>query len=465
MIKISLREYALLLGYEYQGEKDVFFNKLVLDSREVEPGDLFVAIKGEVTDGHVYINQALEKKAVGVISFGGEKNIFLEKTNYIITNKDDSLEDFFSKTGRIIKSRIKSKVIGITGSVGKTTTKDMLFSVLEKEWKVIKTEENYNNELGLPLTMSKADEKTDWMILEMGMQGLGEIRYLSEIAKPDYGIITSIEPVHAELLGSIENIAKAKAEISETIFEKGCLIINFKDKDLLNPFLKEFKGKLITVGFSKESDYYIKEIICETENQTEFILERKNKEMKIKINAIGRHNVQNASAVCALGEFIGIKKSSLAALNEVKFSEMRFKIKEISGVKVINDAYNANPSSTCYSLESLTKVKGKRKLFVFADMFELGDYEKEGHEQVGERSFEIGVDKIYLLGEKVNFTYDKLKKINYNMKNVFKFNERTELLLKLKEEIQKGDVILFKGSRGMHLEEIVNEIEEFLDVL
>lgn len=465
MIKLSLKDYAFLLGYEYQGDEEIYFNRIILDSRKVISGDLFLAVKGEETDGHKYISQALENGAVGVLSLGENQDVLLEKANYIIGNAKDTIEEVFYKTGKIIKSKSKAKIIGITGSVGKTSTKDMLYAVLKKEFQVIKTEGNYNNELGLPMTMTKADENTDFMILEMGMRGLGEISYLSEIAEPDYGIITSIEPVHAELLGSIENIAKAKSEIAEKISQQGCLVINYKDKNLLMPNLNKFKGKIITVGFSKEADYFIKEITNEEEKGTEFILESKDNERKIRINVLGKHNVQNAAAVTALADYIGVNEKSLEGLQEVDFSEMRFSIKEVADVKIINDAYNANPSSTSFALESLSKIKGNRKIFIFADMFELGDYEKEGHERIGLKAKEEKIDIIFLLGDKVSYTYDKLRKINYNMKNVFFFNDRTQLLEQIKKIIQKGDVILLKGSRGMHLEKTEKEIEEFLNVL
>ncbi len=422
MIKLSLKDYAFLLGYEYQGDEEIYFNRIILDSRKVISGDLFLAVKGEETDGHKYISQALENGAVGVLSLGENQDVLLEKANYIIGNAKDTIEEVFYKTGKIIKSKSKAKIIGITGSVGKTSTKDMLYAVLKKEFQVIKTEGNYNNELGLPMTMTKADENTDFMILEMGMRGLGEISYLSEIAEPDYGIITSIEPVHAELLGSIENIAKAKSEIAEKISQQGCLVINYKDKNLLMPNLNKFKGKIITVGFSKEADYFIKEITNEEEKGTEFILESKDNERKIRINVLGNHNVQNAAAVTALADYIGVNEKSLEGLQEVDFSEMRFSIKEVADVKIINDAYNANPSSTSFALESLSKIKGNRKIFIFADMFELGDYEKEGHERIGLKAKEEKVDIIFLLGDKVSYTYDKLRKINYNMKNFFFFN-------------------------------------------
>lgn len=465
MIKLSLKDYAFLLGYEYQGDEEIYFNRIILDSRKVISGDLFLAVKGEETDGHKYISQALENGAVGVLSLGENQDVLLEKANYIIGNAKDTIEEVFYKTGKIIKSKSKAKIIGITGSVGKTSTKDMLYAVLKKEFQVTKTEGNYNNELGLPMTMTKADENTDFMILEMGMRGLGEISYLSEIAEPDYSIITSIEPVHAELLGSIENIAKAKSEIAEKISQQGCLVINYKDKNLLMPNLNKFKGKIITVGFSKEADYFIKEITNEEEKGTEFILESKDNERKIRINVLGKHNVQNAAAVTALADYIGVNEKSLEGLQEVDFSEMRFSIKEVADVKIINDAYNANPSSTSFALESLSKIKGNRKIFIFADMFELGDYEKEGHERIGLKAKEEKVDIIFLLGDKVSYTYDKLRKINYNMKNVFFFNDRTQLLEQIKKIIQKGDVILLKGSRGMHLEKTEKEIEEFLNVL
>lgn len=465
MIKISLKEFADILGYQYQGEEDIYFNKLVLDSRKADSGDLFVAVKGDNTDGHKYIDMALKNGVSGVVSIGGSEEIILEKTNYITVPERDSLEEFLKKAGEVIKSKISSKVVGVTGSVGKTTTKDMLFSVLKKEYKVIKTEGNFNNELGLPITMSRADENTDWMILEMGMRGPGEIRYLADIAKPDYAIITSIEPVHAEVLGSIENIAKTKAEICEGISENGFVIINFKDKELLTPCLEKCKGKIYTVGYSSKADFFIKDINNINEKTTQFSLINGKRKRVLNVNASGRHNVQNAAAVTAFCDLAGINEEALLGLNEIEFSEMRFNQKEISDVKIINDAYNANPSSTCFSLETLTNIKGKRKIFIFADMFELGDYEKTGHEQVAEKIVETQVDLIFLLGEKVSYTYDKLGKINYNMSNVFFFKEKNKLLEKIKEVINKGDVILLKGSRGMHLEEVEKGIEEFLNVL
>jgi UDP-N-acetylmuramoyl-tripeptide--D-alanyl-D-alanine ligase len=341
----------------------------------------------------------------------------------------------------------------------------MLFSVLRKEYKVIKTEGNFNNELGLPITMSRADENTDWMILEMGMRGSGEIRYLAEIAKPDYAIITSIEPVHAEILGSIENIAKTKAEICEGISEKGFVIINYKDKELLAPCLTKCRGKIYTVGYSSKADFFIKDIKNINEKTTQFSLVNSKRERILNVNASGRHNIQNAAAVAAFCDLAGINEEALLGLNEIEFSEMRFNQKEISDIKIINDAYNANPSSTCFSLETLSNIKGKRKIFIFADMFGLGDYEKSGHEQVADKLIETQVDLVFLLGEKVAYTYDKLGKINYNMSNVFFFKEKNELIEKIKKVINKGDVILLKGSRGMHLEEVEKGIEEFLNVL
>lgn len=463
MIKISLKEFAQALDYQYQGEENVYFSQIVLDSRKVEKGSLFLAFKGEKSDGHNYISQALQKGAVGVLSFKSGQKLLLSKTNYLFVKEGDSLEDFFRKTAQLIREKIKGQVIAITGSVGKTTTKDMLYSILSADASVVKTEENYNNELGLPMTMTRADETTNWLILEMGMRGQGEIAYLAQLAKPQYGIITSIEPVHAELLGSLENIAAAKAELAPFLPENGCLIINYKDKDLLAPYLLDCRAQIITVGFAQEADFYIYDVDSQDGLTSSFSLRNKNKEVKININLSGMHNVQNAAMSSALIDFLALDPSLLEGLAHTDYSQMRFKINEKAGVKIINDAYNANPASTCFSLESLQKIQAKRKIFVFADMFELGSYEISGHEQVAEKIKQVKPDFTFLLGHKVLHTYDKLKKINYNMEGVFCFSDKEAMHAKLRDVLQEGDAILLKGSRGMQLEESEKEIEAFLN--
>lgn len=463
MIKISLKDFAKALDYQYQGDNQVYFSQIVLDSRKIEKDSLFLAIKGDKSDGHDFIEQAIEKGAVGVISFNNGQRLLLTKTNYIFARETDSLEDFFKRTAEFIRAKITGQVIAITGSVGKTTTKDMLYAILNKDASVIKTEENYNNELGLPMTMTRADENTKWLILEMGMRGKGEIAHLAQMARPKYGIITSIEPVHAELLGSLENIAAAKAELAAFLPEDGCLIINYKDREILAPYLKDCFAKILTVGFAQEADYHIKNISSHEGLSASFILRSKNKEIKINLNLPGKHNVQNAAMASALVDFLGLNQELLQGLEDVQYSQMRFKIREKAGVKIINDAYNANPASTCFSLDSLQKMQAKRKIFIFADMFELGPYEISGHEQVAEKINQVKPDYLFLLGEKVLHTYDKLKKINYNMEEVFTFKEKEAMHAKIKDILQAGDLLLLKGSRGMQLEESEKEIEAFLN--
>lgn len=462
MIKISLKDFAKELNYKYQGQEEIYFSQIVLDSREVTEGSLFVAVKGQETDGHRFIDQALKKGAVGVVSFSGQ-DLLLSKTNYVFANEEESLEEFFKKTGKLIKRRSQAKIIGITGSVGKTTSKDMLYSILKRQAPTIKTEGNFNNELGLPITMSRSDESTSWMILEMGMRGRGEISYLVDIAQPDHAIITSIEPVHAELLGSLEDIAAAKAEIGEQLSSQACLVINYKDREILLPHLKDCKAQIITVGFAKEADYFIEELITADQLTSSFLLKSREKTKEIKINIPGRHNVQNAAMVSALADFLGIDDRDLEGLSETQYSQMRFNLKEKQGVKIINDAYNANPASTSFALETLDRIEAKRKLFVFADMFELGAYEVSGHEEVAHKISQIKPDYIFLLGDRVAHTYDKLRKINYNMEGVFIFKEKNDLHAKIKDILETGDLILLKGSRGMQLEETEKEIEAFLN--
>ena len=462
MIRITLDNFAELLNCKYVGHKNIFFKRMILDSRKAEPGDLFLAVKGENADGHQYIKDAISKGAVGVVSFGGRGEIFSGEINCIFA---DNLERFLCQAARLIRKKTSARVIGITGSVGKTTTKDMLYSLLSFENKVIKTQGNLNNELGLPLTMSLADEETGYMILEMGMRGPDEIRYLCQMARPDYGIITNIEPVHAELLGSIENIARAKAEIAEEIPENGALIINFKDKDILEPFLKKCRAPIYTVGFDPDADYFIERILTASENISEYIIKNKQKRYKVQINAIGKHNIQDSAMVFALGRIIGVNDLAFDALKDISFSEMRFDIREVSGIKIINDAYNANPSSTSYSLDSLRNVEGKRKIFVFGDMFELGQYEKKGHEKIAEKIIENNIDYVFLVGERARFTYNKLIETGYENQRAFFFQNKEELLSTLKKCVSKGDVILLKASRGMHFETIAKDLEEYLNVL
>lgn len=416
-----------LLGIREQLNLDKIEN-IIMDSRKVQKGDLFFAIN----NGNKYINEVLEKGASIVVAdnyLGDDKRVF----------KVLNTVEFMQKFAKEYREALGLKVIAITGSNGKTTTKDMIYSVLSRKYITKKTEGNYNNHIGLPFTILQLKEKDEIVVLEMGMSGFGEIDLLSSIAKPDIGVITNIGDSHLEFLKTRENVFKAKTELLNYVSSENTYIIGD------DQYLKNVVGNKI--GFSRENNFVIEDFIDSNDGMS-FKVE--NSEYTLNLN--GKHNALNAGIAIAIGKRFDLTSEEIKeGLKNLHLTPMRFQKIEKENLIYINDAYNASPISMEYSLNTFDKLyNNMKKIVVLGDMLELGEKEIEFHREIIEKALSIKCDKIYLYGERMKKAYDLLEKND----KIRCFNDKEDIVKLIANEIEKIAVLL-KGSRGMKLEEII----------
>ncbi|MGI6686629.1 MAG: UDP-N-acetylmuramoyl-tripeptide--D-alanyl-D-alanine ligase [Bacillota bacterium] len=428
-------------------DADILINNISTDSRKVKKGDLFIALQGENFDGHDFIPIAVKKGAAVVIA---HKPVMGELPVPVIMVSDtgQALLDL----ARSYRQKLQKPVIAVTGSVGKTSTKNMIAAALSFKWQVHKTEANFNNNIGLPLTILQWEEEHDLMVVEMGMRGFGEISALTHAAQPSIAVITNIGISHLERLGSQENILKAKLEIVEGMEKNGVLMLNANDP-LLSKSTPNYSGKIIYVGREVEADYTAYDIINDGEYGVSFKIELKGQEYCFNIPAVGEHNVANALFGIACGIELGLSPIEIMrGLESFRPEKLRCDIIERSGIKFINDSYNASPDSMKAALDILAHLaQGKRSIAVLGNIFELGEMAGPAHFQVGEMCRDLGVDFTAIIGENA---FDLARGIGDSKKYKI-FDNHEEIVKYLKSYLKQGDVVLIKGSRGMRMERIL----------
>lgn len=441
------------------GKDDDILENFSKDTRTIEKGDIYVGIKGTNFDGNLFYEEAFNK---------GAKTCIIEKDsidinnikihsdkNLIVVNNSIQMLQELAKYKRFLYN---IPVIAVTGSVGKTSTRDMIASVLQQNFKVLKTEGNYNNEIGLPLTILKLKDHNA-MVLEMGMSNLGEIEKLSDIAKPSIGIITNIGTAHIGNLKSRENILKAKLEITSGFNKDSILIIN-NDNDLLHKNMDKLKEKynLITVGINNNSDYMALNI-----EDDAFSSKYDVNKNKVEVMVGGEAFIYNSLVAYAVGNILNISIDKIIkGIKEFKMTENRLeKIISKSGINIINDTYNASLDSIKNALNLLNRTNFNNKIFLFGDILELGSYTEEIHREVAKEIIKNNINEVILVGNNVKYTKDELLKNNYKAENIYLFDSENETYEFLKEKLKKEDIILLKGSHAMNLINIVNKIKEY----
>ena len=451
---IKCTKGKLILGKEEEICDD--FSK---DTRTIKDGDIYIGIKGQNFDGNTMWEKALENGAKGVIVQGinfSEENLEKWKEKIII-KVEDSLEALY-KIAEYKRSLYNIPVIGITGSVGKTSTKDIVANVVSQKYNTLKTQGNYNNNIGVPFTILNLKDH-EAAVIEMGMNHLREISLLTKIAKPTISIITNIGTSHIGNLGSRENILKAKLEILEGM-EKPILVIN-NDNDLLSKWGKENNNniEIHTYGINEKSEVNAKGIM-ESTDSSEFICEINNKKIKIHVPVGGIHFVYNAICAVTVANLLGIEEEKIKnGIETFELTKKRMDIIELeSGVKLIDDSYNASLESMQVALKHLSQYKESRKIAVLGDMLELGDFAKELHEEVGKKVIENNIDILFCCGENAKNIANKAQELG--MKNVFYFTNKEEMQNKLKDTIEAKDVILFKASNGMKFSSIIEFLKD-----
>ncbi len=452
-MNLKVTEIAKALGTNIDSENII--NRVSIDSRDVDVNTLFFAIKGERFDGHDFVKDVAENGVGAVVC---HKQVECSAPVIYVDDTKDALLDFASYYRHSIKDL---RVIGLTGSVGKTTTKEMVACVMEQSGETLKTEGNFNNEIGVPKTLFRLSETTKNAVIEMGMDGFGQISVLAKCVKPDCAIITNIGVSHIENLGSREGILQAKLEMLDGLKKGSSLFLN-GDNDMLST-VKNDDYNIVFFGIENKNCHILAEDIKEIGLSTEFVAAKGDIKQKITIPTVGIHNVYDALSAFAVGLEYGISPENIAkGLMNYAPSGMRQKIREVNGITVIEDCYNASPDSQKAGLNSLCKIANGRKIAVLGDMLELGTYSETAHRTVGEYAAECNVDMLFTFGEESKYMADSAKKSG--LEKVFAFTDKTELTNTLLSEIKNGDTLLFKASRGMKLEEIFEKIYEQWDV-
>ena len=445
------------------GNEETEIKEFCKDTRIIKPGDTYIGIKGENFDGNTLWKQAFENGAETVIiegiDFENEKLEQYKDKNIIkVDDTIQAISDIATYKRELYGKNFP--VVGVTGSVGKTSTKDIIASVVSQEYKTLKTQGNNNNNIGLPFTMFKLKDE-EAAVIEMGMNHFGEISYLTKIAKPTISVITNIGTSHIGNLGSRENILKAKLEILDGM-DKKVLVIN-NDNDLLHKYYTENKEneniEIHTYGIENESEVMAEDIIL-NENDSEFVCNLKGEKFKVKVPVGGIHFVYNALCAATVGKNLGLNiKQIKQGIETFELTKKRMDITELeNGVTIINDSYNASFESMQASLKYLHGLKNNRKIAVLGDMFELGEYSKELHEKVGIEVVKNNIDVLICSGKNAKYIAEAAKENGMNEKQIYYFEEKEQIQEFIKQNWKNGDAILFKASNGMKFFEIVENI-------
>lgn len=442
-------------GKLLSGDENIQVKTYSKDTRTLNKGDMYLGIKGEKINGNDYIEQAFINGAIGCITDENvsQKIINKYKEEKVIIKVENTIKAI-QGLAKYKRSLYNIPVIAVTGSVGKTSTKDIIANVLGQKYKVLKTEGNMNNHIGLPMTLLKLKNHTA-VVVEMGMNHFGEISLLTNIAKPTGCVITNIGTSHIGNLGSRENILKAKLEILEGLDKDGFVLIN-NDNDLLHDWAKkEKKYKVYTYGLENNSTYMAKKVTI-LENSSEFEING----IKGNVPVGGIHFVYNSVCAFAVGDILNVEKEKIIkGISEFKLTAKRMDTEVIQdNIKIINDSYNASYDSMKAALEVVNNTLAQRKIAILGDMLELGDYAKELHEKVGEEVVKNKIDILITIGENAKNIANKAKELK--MENVQSFNNIDEAIKNIKEIIKSGDLILLKASNSMNFSKILNELKE-----
>jgi len=454
-VKRKLTEIADWIQADGQNIEDTFATGVSIDSRTASAGDLFIPFRGEQVNGHNYVEQAIKQGAVASLWMKDEPN---PPTNLPLIFVEDP-ELALQEMARVYRGMLQCKVVGITGSNGKTSTKDLIASVLSPYFNVRKTEGNYNNELGLPLTILSLEEDTEFAILEMGMSGFGEISFLSKLAKPHFAVITNIGEAHMQDLGSRAGIAKAKFEIIDGLQEGGKLFYD-GDEPLLQGLVNQLTAvQTVSFGYEKETLLSLGKIESGDEGSRFTVTGLLDGEFTIPV--YGAHQVKNALAAILIANEATISVNDIReSLRQASLTDMRMQPVIVdNGALFINDAYNAAPTSMRAALAFMEDTGlRKEKWVVLADMLELGDEEQVYHENLADELVAMKVEGILLYGPRMKWLHDKLQNGGMETRLLWSEKDYTPIVDALREYTSIDSIVLLKGSRGMALEHILEDL-------
>lgn len=441
MRPLALEKVADLMKGKTTGSGLV--DHVVIDSRKARQGSLFFALPGENVDGHQFVNEVLKQGGYAVVKEGSHN----ESGVIEVADPQLALQEF----ARAYLEEFPVPVVAVTGSNGKTSTKDMIAQVLRTKYSVHATEGNHNNELGVPLTVLGLNGEHQILVVEMGMRGLGQIKRLTEICPPNLGVITNIGPVHLEILGSMGNIAQAKGELLEAMTADGIAVLNGDDPSVRGQ-ARSFKGKIIYYGLDVANTLVARQIRLDLEGHPSFEVRHDQDEIKVHLAVHGVHNVWNACAALAVGlQFEISLKEGAEALKDLALSAMRLQVqRNPEGVIIVNDSYNSSPASTIAALDTLAHMycSGQR-VAILGDMLELGEVAAQAHKEVG-RHANASAERLIFIGQYAPLMQEGAENgVTY---------ATVEEFLKTEPTFSEGDLLLVKASRGLHFERIVEEL-------
>ncbi len=447
-------------GKLIQGNSELLINGISTDTRSIKQGEIFFALEGENYDGHKFVEQAIHNGAAGAVISSGKKAAYSFHNGF---KKCALLEvaDTLTALGELAKfyrNSLPASFIAVTGSNGKTTTKDMAYHVLRNFKSVSRSRKSFNNLIGVPLTIFETETAHDFCIVEMGTNAPGEIKRLSEIIFPDFAILTNISNAHLEGLENIEGVASAKSEFIENMAEDGTLITN-ADDDWCNQIADRFNGKVISFGFNQSADIKASNV---KRDDSGFVF-TVNDSFTVNLPVFGRHNIYNALAVIAMCDAIGVGIEVICdKFMDFKLPPMRMERQIFGDIVVINDSYNSNPSSMSSALDEFSQlITSGRKVLICGDMLELGNYAERLHKEVGAKVADANIDVLWTVGPLSRFVAEEAIANGMPRENILSCETSEEMCSFVASQLKKDDTVLIKGSRRVKLESVSRQIENY----
>jgi len=422
------------------------FTGISIDSRTIQEGELFIALKGEKFDGHDFLLEAL-RLGSGAIVKASPIELILGKTIICVEDTLKALQEI----AHHMRLKRNIPVIGVTGSNGKTTTKELIASILSSAFRVLKNDGNLNNHIGLPLTLTKIMETDEVAVLEMGASNQGDIKELCEIALPDYGVLTNISPSHLEGFKDMETLRRTKLEILDNV---NVVVVNADDPLLMEGVhASGFRGRVVRYGIQNEAEIYATDIRPHEKGFIFVLHIGKNDSIEVHPKILGRFNIYNILAAASVAHLFKIDLKDIKnAIESFASIPMRFEVKELKGIQVISDVYNANPASMEEAIKELIRLKKERAIAVLGDMLELGPYRDEAHRSLIRWMSGLPIDIIVAVGPLMSSAASEFSRKVYTFQNSIEARE------KIKDICKEGDTILVKGSRGMSMERVLENV-------
>jgi UDP-N-acetylmuramoyl-tripeptide--D-alanyl-D-alanine ligase len=452
-MKLPLWRIAEFVGAEGECDQEAVAMGYSIDSRTLNPGDLFIAIAGERFDGHEYVQAAFEKGAVGAIVEAGKK---VAGDPLRLLQVEDSLKAL-QLLGAAARRLWGKPLLAVTGSAGKTTTKEILAHILATRFRVMKSSGNLNNHIGLPLQLLKLEAEHDLGVVEMGMNHAGEIRSLGALAHHDLAVVTTVAPVHLEFFGSLAEIARAKYEIIETLPSGGVAVLN-ADDEYVSQFGRDFKGKVVTFGIKRSADVTAQKIKLNGAEGSTFELVVGSVGEPVTFPLVGEHNIYNALAAAAAAMDRGVMPSQAAvALSSIAPPDKRGQVLQIGGATIINDCYNSNPRALEAMIDTLASMKAERRILVVGEMLELGPTAEALHRECGEHAAEKKIDMVIGVRGMARAVAEAACGSGTQAQFVETPEQAGEWLAR---NLRPGDAVLLKASRGVKLERALDMLQD-----